>query len=188
LLLDCLLFGPHVPAHCDFGAQSWDIGKPPQKGLFIPVMFYQLSPSVCHYHLPPTTSPSPCPAHALLRRPHVCHREPSCSSRRHASRCVGCVWGVWGVCGVWRCACMFVWRYLCFVCLPACARACVPLHHQDDMVFALRPLPSAKEETKRNPKSACPFPPPPSSCLFSRLEPPLLALVGTLPVVPHTIL
>ena len=46
LLLDCLLFGPHVPAHCDFGAQSWDIGKPPQKGLFIPVMFYQLSPSV----------------------------------------------------------------------------------------------------------------------------------------------
>ena len=140
------------------------------------------------YHLPPTTSPSPCPAHALLRRPHVCHREPSCSSRRHASRCVGCVWGVWGVCGVWRCACMFVWRYLCFVCLPACARACVPLPHQDDMVFALRPLPSAKEETKRNPKSACPFPPPPSSCLFSRLEPPLLALVGTLPVVPHTIL
>jgi hypothetical protein len=62
LLLVCLLLapgprirlavGPHVRARCDFGVQSWDIGKPPQKGLFIPVMFYQLSPSVCHYHLP----------------------------------------------------------------------------------------------------------------------------------------
>ena len=48
--LDCLLLppGPHLRARCDVGVQSWDIGKPPQKGLFIPVMFYQLSPSVCH--------------------------------------------------------------------------------------------------------------------------------------------